>query len=87
VSVLKYSYFARYSGRLTIDIFPITLQSIGDTQGSTMLIKSLFFYVVITLEAFIFCYAGEYLSAKVRMMELQILSLRIQPFLRSFSLL
>jgi len=45
-----------------------------------MLIKSLFFYVVITLEAFIFCYAGEYLSAKVRMMELQILSLRIQYF-------
>ncbi|KAH0956772.1 OrV12 [Eciton burchellii] len=41
--------------------------SINDTQGSTMLIKSLFFYVVITLEAFIFCYAGEYLSAKSRM--------------------
>ncbi|KAG5326914.1 OR67C protein, partial [Acromyrmex heyeri] len=41
--------------------------SIGDTQGSTMLIKSLFFYVVITLEAFIFCYAGEYLSDKGRM--------------------
>ncbi|XP_077261487.1 odorant receptor 82a-like isoform X2 [Temnothorax americanus] len=41
--------------------------SISDTQGSTMLIKSFFFYVVITLEAFIFCYAGEYLSAKGRM--------------------
>ncbi|KAF3054423.1 Odorant receptor 059 [Nylanderia fulva] len=45
----------------------LIVTSIGDTQGSTMLIKSLFFYVVITLEAFIFCYAGEYLSAKSRM--------------------
>ncbi|EFN82521.1 Odorant receptor 2a, partial [Harpegnathos saltator] len=41
--------------------------SIGDTKNSKMLIKSLFFYIVITLEAFIFCYAGEYLSAKGRM--------------------
>ncbi|XP_050458066.1 odorant receptor 4-like [Cataglyphis hispanica] len=45
----------------------LIVTSVGDTQGSTMLIKSLFFYVVITLEAFIFCYAGEYLSAKGRM--------------------
>ncbi|KAM0736505.1 Odorant receptor 4 [Formica fusca] len=45
----------------------LIVTSIGDTQDSTMLIKSLFFYVVITLEAFIFCYAGEYLSAKSRM--------------------
>ncbi|XP_025073099.1 odorant receptor 4-like [Pogonomyrmex barbatus] len=45
----------------------LIVSSIEDTQGSTMLIKSLFFYVVITLEAFIFCYAGEYLSAKSRM--------------------
>jgi len=37
-----------------------------------MLIKSLFFYAVITLEAFIFCYAGEYLSAKVRLMQSRI---------------
>ncbi|XP_011155748.3 odorant receptor 4 isoform X3 [Solenopsis invicta] len=45
----------------------LIVTSIGSTQGSTTLIKSLFFYVVITLEAFIFCYAGEYLSAKSRM--------------------
>ncbi|XP_014483813.1 PREDICTED: odorant receptor 4-like [Dinoponera quadriceps] len=45
----------------------VIVTSIGDTEGSTMLIKSLFFYLVITLEAFIFCYAGEYLSAKGRM--------------------
>ncbi|XP_067206876.1 odorant receptor 10-like [Linepithema humile] len=45
----------------------LIVTSIGDTEGSTMLIKSLFFYIVITLEAFIFCYAGEYLSAKGRM--------------------
>ncbi|XP_012526711.2 odorant receptor 4 isoform X2 [Monomorium pharaonis] len=45
----------------------LIVTAIGDTQGSTMMIKSLFFYVVITLEAFIFCYAGEYLTAKGRM--------------------
>lgn len=30
-----------------------------------MITKSLIFYVAITLEAFVFCYAGEHLSAKV----------------------
>lgn len=30
-----------------------------------MLTKSILFYVAITLEAFVFCFAGEYLSAKV----------------------
>jgi len=30
-----------------------------------MLVKTLFFYIAITLEAFIFCFAGEYLSNKV----------------------
>ncbi|KYQ60523.1 Putative odorant receptor 13a [Trachymyrmex zeteki] len=38
--------------------------SIGTEEGSTMITKSLIFYVAITLEAFVFCYAGEYLSAK-----------------------
>lgn len=41
------------------------LQSIGDDQGTSMLVRSLLFYVVINLEAFIFCFAGEYLSMKV----------------------
>jgi len=41
------------------------LQAIGANQGSSMLLKSLLFYVVINLEAFIFCFAGEYLSIKV----------------------
>ncbi|XP_024891688.1 odorant receptor 4-like isoform X4 [Temnothorax curvispinosus] len=40
------------------------LQSIGADQGSSMLVRSLLFYVVINLEAFIFCFAGEYLSMK-----------------------
>jgi len=31
-----------------------------------VLLKSVIFYIAITLEAFIFCFAGEYLSAKVR---------------------
>jgi len=42
-----------------------TLQSIGVDQGFSTLVKSLLFYVVINLEAFIFCFAGEYLSVKV----------------------
>ncbi|XP_018348722.1 PREDICTED: uncharacterized protein LOC108752420 [Trachymyrmex septentrionalis] len=41
----------------------ITL-SIESNKGFDMLLKSLFFYIAITLEAFIFCFAGEYLSNK-----------------------
>lgn len=41
------------------------LQSIGEGQNFSILVKSLLFYVVINLEAFIFCFAGEYLSIKV----------------------
>lgn len=57
---------------MLIDIYKLcsthiiyTLQSIGTEEGATMITKSLIFYVAITLEAFVFCYAGEYLSAKV----------------------
>ncbi|XP_077261316.1 odorant receptor 82a-like isoform X1 [Temnothorax americanus] len=42
----------------------IIVNSIGADQGSSMLVRSLLFYVVINLEAFIFCFAGEYLSIK-----------------------
>ncbi|XP_019699264.1 odorant receptor 82a-like [Harpegnathos saltator] len=38
--------------------------SIGTEEGATVITKSLIFYVAITLEAFVFCYAGEHLSAK-----------------------
>ncbi|KAL0134014.1 hypothetical protein PUN28_001131 [Cardiocondyla obscurior] len=38
--------------------------SIGAPGGSSMLIKSVFFYIVISMEAFIFCFVGEYLSSK-----------------------
>ncbi|EZA57552.1 hypothetical protein X777_02090 [Ooceraea biroi] len=38
--------------------------SIGTEEGATVITKSLIFYVAIALEAFVFCYAGEYLSAK-----------------------
>jgi len=30
-----------------------------------VILKSFFFYIAVTLEAFIFCFTGEYLSAKV----------------------
>lgn len=43
------------------------LQSIGVPGGSVMLIKSVFFYIVMSLEAFIYCFVGEYLSTKVSM--------------------
>ncbi|XP_071568999.1 uncharacterized protein [Temnothorax nylanderi] len=38
--------------------------SIGVPGGSSMLIKSVFFYIVMSMEAFIFCFLGEYLSTK-----------------------
>ncbi|KAL6254511.1 hypothetical protein P5V15_014564 [Pogonomyrmex californicus] len=38
--------------------------TIGSNQGAIILTKSILFYVAITLEAFVFCFAGEYLSAK-----------------------
>lgn len=41
------------------------LQSLGTDEGIRMLVKTVFFYIAITLEAFIFCFAGEYLSNKV----------------------
>ncbi|XP_018401491.1 PREDICTED: odorant receptor 13a-like [Cyphomyrmex costatus] len=45
----------------------IIVNSIGANEGSSMLVRSLLFYVVINLEAFIFCFAGEYLSIKSKM--------------------
>ncbi|GAB1863039.1 Odorant receptor [Camponotus japonicus] len=41
--------------------------SIGVPGGSMMLIKSVFFYIVMSLEAFIYCFVGEYLSTKSEM--------------------
>lgn len=37
----------------------------GTDEGVKMLVKTLFYYIAIVLEAFIFCFAGEYLSNKV----------------------
>ncbi|KAL6254490.1 hypothetical protein P5V15_014543 [Pogonomyrmex californicus] len=45
----------------------IIVNSIGGDQGSSMLVRSLLFYIVINLEAFIFCFAGEYLSVKSKL--------------------
>ncbi|XP_014487596.1 PREDICTED: odorant receptor 4-like, partial [Dinoponera quadriceps] len=41
--------------------------SIGLPNASTTLIKSMLFYMVINSDAFIFCFVGEYLSTKSRM--------------------
>lgn len=48
-----------------LSIHLLDLQSLGTDEGVKMLVKTLFFYIAITLEAFIFCFAGEYLSNKV----------------------
>ncbi|XP_011688858.1 PREDICTED: odorant receptor 13a-like [Wasmannia auropunctata] len=45
----------------------VIVKSIGADQGSSMLVRSLLFYVVTNMEAFIFCFAGEYLSGKSQM--------------------
>ncbi|XP_011155595.2 odorant receptor 82a [Solenopsis invicta] len=42
----------------------LIVTSMGTDEGIRMLIKTMFFYIAITLEAFIFCFAGEYLSNK-----------------------
>ncbi|XP_011694618.1 PREDICTED: odorant receptor 4-like [Wasmannia auropunctata] len=42
----------------------LIVTSLGTDEGILMLVKTLFFYIAITLEAFIFCFAGEYLSNK-----------------------
>ncbi|XP_020289113.1 odorant receptor 22c-like [Pseudomyrmex gracilis] len=41
--------------------------SIDAPDGSTVLVKSLFFYIAINTEAFIFCFVGEHLSKKSKM--------------------
>lgn len=43
------------------------MQSLGtDIEGKFgILIQSIIPYVAVTLEAFVFCFAGEYLSSKV----------------------
>ncbi|XP_020289077.1 odorant receptor 22c-like [Pseudomyrmex gracilis] len=41
--------------------------SIDAPDGTTMLVKSLVFYIAINTEAFIFCFAGEHLSKKSKM--------------------
>ncbi|RLU24763.1 ObirOr5-V18 [Ooceraea biroi] len=40
------------------------IASLGKAGVTIILLKSAIFYVAVTLEAFIFCFAGEYLSAK-----------------------
>lgn len=41
------------------------LQSIGEPNAAAILVKSFMFYITMNLDVFIYCYAGEYLSAKV----------------------
>ncbi|XP_012526719.1 odorant receptor 22c [Monomorium pharaonis] len=41
--------------------------SIGAPGGSMVLIKSVFFYIVMSLEAFIYCFVGEHLCTKSEM--------------------
>ncbi|XP_025262839.1 odorant receptor 22c-like isoform X2 [Camponotus floridanus] len=45
----------------------IIVVSIGVPGGTTVLLKSLVFYIMVCLDAFVFCFTGEYLSIKSRM--------------------
>ncbi|KAL0111059.1 hypothetical protein PUN28_012802 [Cardiocondyla obscurior] len=45
----------------------------SDTIDSAALIKAIVFYMAATVEAFIFCFCGEYLSAKVGIIEIFVL--------------
>ncbi|XP_072750614.1 odorant receptor 4-like [Anoplolepis gracilipes] len=45
----------------------IIVISLGVPDGSTILVKSALFYIAICSESFIFCFLGEYLSTKSRM--------------------
>lgn len=43
----------------------LILQAIGTPDATEKIIRSLLFYAITNLEAFIFCFAGEYLNNKV----------------------
>jgi len=43
----------------------LEFQSISVPNGSAMLIKSVLFYILMNVEAFIFCFVGEHLTTKV----------------------
>ncbi|XP_019699280.1 odorant receptor 24a-like [Harpegnathos saltator] len=45
----------------------IIVTSIGTPDGPAILVRSVLFYIVMNLETFIYCFAGEYLSAKSQM--------------------
>lgn len=40
-------------------------QSVGSPNAMKQIVKSFFFFVITNLEAFLFCYVGEYLTNKV----------------------
>ncbi|XP_019699252.1 odorant receptor 4-like [Harpegnathos saltator] len=44
----------------------IIVTSIGTPNGGAILVKSVLFYITMNLEVFIYCFAGEHLSAKSR---------------------
>lgn len=59
VSSLKYRTF------LSGHVISLYFQSVDLPNGSTMLVKSVFFYIGMSTQAFVFCFVGEYLSSKV----------------------
>ncbi|XP_012061489.1 PREDICTED: odorant receptor 4-like [Atta cephalotes] len=45
----------------------IIITSISTPGGAAILVKSILFYIMMNLEAFIYCFAGEYLNAKSKL--------------------
>lgn len=65
----------------------------SDTIDNTALIKAIVFYMAATVEAFTFCFCGEYLTAKVGTIEIFLLdslcgdvSLRVSAIYRAMIL-
>lgn len=80
-SLLYFNFFSRaFFTRVTFDkqhlhtilqiynmqLFTLILQAIGSPDATEQIVRSLLFYTVTNLEAFIFCFAGEYLKNKVK---------------------
>nr|XP_012219944.1 PREDICTED: odorant receptor coreceptor-like [Linepithema humile] len=65
-SVQFYHLFLVGLGITIVNSLLVTL-SIGEPNGAAIMVKSLLFYITMNLEAFIYCFCGEYLSAKSEM--------------------
>nr|XP_012219937.1 PREDICTED: uncharacterized protein LOC105670797 [Linepithema humile] len=67
VTILQFFHLVMCGCGISIVNSLIVTLSIGTPDGPPILVRSALFYVVMNLETFIYCFAGEYLSAKSKM--------------------